>query len=100
MPEKFFCCLPLNVGYVITGITCWVGVAVGIFLTVRPSKDIVLQMYESVFLMSTGSLLLVAYAIPALTWLVSLFVKGVYYLHTFAIAFLFFPLLVQSWIIA
>ena len=43
---------------------------------------------------------MIANAIPALAWLVSLFVKGVYYMHTYANAFLFFPILVQTYILA
>ena len=43
MPAKFFCCLPLNFGYAITGIFCWLGVFAGIGLVVYPVKQLELQ---------------------------------------------------------
>ena len=100
MPAKFFCCLPLNLGYAITGITCWLGVFAGIGLVVYPVKSLELQTQNRRQLIQIGALLLIANAIPALAWLVSLFVKGVYYMHTYANAFLFFPILVQTYILA
>ena len=100
MPAKFFCCLPLNFGYAITGITCWLGVFAGIGLVVYPVKQLELQTQNRNQLIWIGALLLIANVIPALTWLVSLFVKGVYYMHTYANSFLFFPILVQAYILA
>ena len=68
MPDKFFCCIPLNVGAHIIGFIQWIGVALAIYFIVAYN----MAYYVSPYPYEVPTLLAVGYLIPALTWLVTL----------------------------
>ena len=107
MPEKFFCCLPLNFGYAVTGLFSISLLGAGIILTIYSVRtpgliqvNVQGQQVTAPQFLGIGILLIIGNAIPTLTFIASLFVKGVYYMYSYANAFLFFPLLVESYILA